>query len=224
MHLLRTIFSIVCFMGLLAVAQQPAASPEIPASPPVATTPQETPPPQPSTITSPPQETLPPQSAVTTAPQQETPAIPQAPPIAEEKPASPSVAPTLPMPEPTTATVYVYRYKQFVGSALSPSVYCDEVQLARMDNGRYFTVKLPPGKHAFRSNDKQSGLELDLKAGQPYFIRVEIAPGFMKGHGRLIQMTAEQGSYELKSKKLLPLDASKAVDRTLVSVEQAQLE
>src|ERR1700716_3249980 len=28
------------------------------------------------------------------------------------------------------ATVYVYRYKQFVGSALSPSVYCDETELA----------------------------------------------------------------------------------------------
>jgi hypothetical protein len=34
------------------------------------------------------------------------------------------------------ATVYVYRYKQFVGAALSPSVYCDDLQLARMDNGR----------------------------------------------------------------------------------------
>src|SRR5689334_2091556 len=30
------------------------------------------------------------------------------------------------------ATIYVYRYKQFVGSALSPSVYCDETELARM--------------------------------------------------------------------------------------------
>lgn len=40
------------------------------------------------------------------------------------------------------ATVYVYRYKQFVGAALEPSVYCDDVQLARMSNGRYFTVKV----------------------------------------------------------------------------------
>ena len=30
------------------------------------------------------------------------------------------------------ATVYVYRYKQFVGGALSPSVYCDETELARI--------------------------------------------------------------------------------------------
>lgn len=206
MRLIGTALLVLCLMGLFAVAQQPTTAPETPAPPPVATTPQETPPPQPST---------------TASPQQETPAIQQA--VTPREPASPTAA-KLQKPEPTTATVYVYRYKQYEGSALSPSVYCDEVQLARMDNGRYFGVTLAPGKHAFRSNDKQSGLELDLKAGQVYFIRVEIATGFWKGHGRLIHMTSEQGNYELKSKKLQPLDAAKTVDRTRVSVEAAQLE
>jgi hypothetical protein len=122
------------------------------------------------------------------------------------------------------ATVYVYRYKQFVGSALEPSVYCDEVQLARMDNGRYFAVRIDPGKHTFHSNDPQSGVALDLKPGQRYFIRVEIATGLMKGHGRLTLMSPEQGGYELKSSKLKPLDAGKVVDKARVSVEEAHLE
>lgn len=108
------------------------------------------------------------------------------------------------------ATVYVYRYKQFVGSALSPSVYCDETELARMENGRFFVVKLPAGKHVFRSNDKQSGVEEDLKGGQTYYIRVELVPGMMKGHGRLLSIAPEQGSYEIK--KLKPLDADKVKD------------
>jgi hypothetical protein len=122
------------------------------------------------------------------------------------------------------ATVYVYRYKQFVGAALAPSVYCDETELARMENGRYFTVKLDPGKHNFRSNDKQSGTELDMKAGQEYFLRVEIAAGAMKGHGRLVLMSPEQGGYELKSSKLKPLDSNKVVNATLVSVGEVHLE
>ncbi len=122
------------------------------------------------------------------------------------------------------ATVYVYRYKQFVGSALSPSVWCDETELARMENGRYFTVTLDPGKHTFHSNDPQSGVALDLKAGQPYFIRVEIATGLMKGHGRLTLVSAEQGTYELKSSKLKPLDQGKVVDKARVSVEEAVLQ
>ena len=46
-------------------------------------------------------------------------------------------------------------------------------------------LALSPGKHAFRSNDKQSVVDLDLKSGQTYFIRIDIATGFWKGHGRL---------------------------------------
>src|SRR6516165_8381733 len=113
--------------------------------------------------------------------------------LAQEQPApAPQTADTT----SSKATVYIYRYKQFVGSALSPSVYCDGNQLARMDNGRYFTATIEPGKHTFTSNDQQSGIDLDLKAGEQYFIRVEIAAGFAKGHGRLILMSPEQGSYE----------------------------
>ena len=117
-------------------------------------------------------------------------------------------------PEPpkddAKATVYIYRYKQFQGSALSPSVYCDDTELARMENGRFFVAKFAPGKHAFRSNDKQSGIELDMKAGEEYYIRVEIATGFTKGHGRLVSSAPEQGAYEIK--KLKPISADKVKD------------
>lgn len=122
------------------------------------------------------------------------------------------------------ATVYVYRYKQFVGSALSPSVFCDEEQVARLENGRYFAVKLDAGSHSFRSNDPQSGVALDVKAGQEYFIRVDIAAGMLKGHGRLSLTAPEQGRYELQSSKLKPLDNDKVVDHGRVSVEEAKFE
>gem|GEM_PF-2483513 len=127
-------------------------------------------------------------------------------------------------PKQPTSVVYVYRYKQFVGSALAPSVYCDEVQLARMENGRYFAVNVDPGQHTFRSNDKQSGIQLDIKPGQEYFIRLEIAAGFMKGHGRLILTAAEQGRYELQSNQLKPLAADKVADNSRVSVTEAKFD
>ena len=119
--------------------------------------------------------------------------------------------------------VYVYRYKQFVGSALQPSVYCDETQLARMENGRYFSVKIDPGQHTFRSNDQQSGVVLDAKAGQEYFLRVEIATGMLKGHGRLVLTAPEQGRFEVKA-GLKPLDEGKIADKTRVSVEEAKFD
>jgi hypothetical protein len=115
------------------------------------------------------------------------------------------------------AKVFVYRYKQLTGAALAPSVYCDEVQLARMDNGRYFVASISPGKHVFRSNDAQSGVEMETLPGKEYYIRVELATGFLKGHGRLVETTPEQGAYEVKKLKLLDPDKVKDPSRVLIN-------
>ena len=128
-----------------------------------------------------------------------------------------------PTSQPDKATVYFYRYKQYAGSVLKPSVYCDEVEVARMQNGHYFALTLDPGKHTFRSNDKQSGAEVDLKPGQEYFLRVEIVAGVMKGHGRLVAVVAEQAKYELRAKNLKPLDAENVTDKARVSSGPLQL-
>jgi hypothetical protein len=120
----------------------------------------------------------------------------------------------------SNAVVYIYRYKQFIGYTVEPSVYCNEVQLARMDNGRYFKVVLSPGTYIFRSNDKQSGIETELKNDEEYYIRVEIAQGLWKQYGRLVLMAKEQGAYEIK--KLKPLSASKIKDRKRVAVDEQQ--
>ena len=160
-------------------------------------------------------------SSPSPAPQTESAPTTQSAPTAESAPQTQS-APTTTQPATQTekAKVYFYRYKQYVGSALAPSVYCDEAELARMQNGRYLTVKLAPGKHTFRSNDKQSGVEVDLKPGQEYFLRVELVTGMMKGHGRVVAVVPEQARFELKAKNLKPLDADKVTDKERVSIEQ----
>lgn len=119
---------------------------------------------------------------------------------------------------PTEAkpTIYFYRIKQFAGSSLEPSVYCDEKELARMDNGRYFGVTLAPGKHVCRMGDKQTGFEIDVKGDQTYYAKVSIEAGFWKGHGRLTLIQPEQGGFELKKVKLL--GASKVRNRELVTL------
>jgi hypothetical protein len=119
-------------------------------------------------------------------------------------------APTTSTPKRSSvgrATVYVYRYKQFIGRAIESSVYCDDAQLARMDNGRYFAVEVAPGTHVFRSSDPQSGIELRVEPGATYYLRVEIAIGLVKGHGRIVLVQSEQGSVEIK--KLQRLGSAK---------------
>jgi hypothetical protein len=115
------------------------------------------------------------------------------------------------------AKVFIYRYKHVTGATLEPSVYCDDVQLARMDNGRYFVASISPGRHVFRSNDAQSGIEIETSPGQEYFIRIEIATGFLKGHGRLVETAREQGGYEIKKLKLLEPDKVRDQSRVLIN-------
>lgn len=112
--------------------------------------------------------------------------------------------------------IYFYRIKQYTGSALEPSVYCDDKELARMDNGRYFGVTLEPGKHICSMGDKQTGFEIDVKPGEQYYARVTIDVGFWKGRGRLTLMQKEQAGFELK--KVKPLGADKVKNRSLVTV------
>ena len=136
---------------------------------------------------------------------------------AQEPAASPTPAPATtesPAPGPAVVSdakprIYFYRIKQFTGSALEPTVYCDEKELARMDNGRYFVVTLEPGKHTCRMGDKQTGFEVDMKPGEEYYAKISIEMGVFKGRGRLTLLAKEQGAFELKKVKLLGADKVK---------------
>jgi hypothetical protein len=102
------------------------------------------------------------------------------------------------------ATIYVYRYNQFNGKAVRPSVYCDDKEEGRIQSGRQFAIVIPAGHHTLRSNDDQAIVSLDAKPGETYYVRVEIANGFVKAHGRLLLVPREQGNEEVK--RLDPAD------------------
>ena len=107
-------------------------------------------------------------------------------------------------------TVYIYRPKKMVGRALEPSVFVDETELARMDNGRYFAIKLKPGKHIVRMTDDKKGYALDMGPGQTYYFRVGIEAGMFKGHGKLTLDDAERAIAEIKKLEFLGQDKIKA--------------
>ena len=120
-------------------------------------------------------------------------------------------------PADIEARVYVYRYEQLYGKAIRPSLYCDEKEIARLQDGRYVALALKSGKHEFRSNDAQSRIDLDLKPGEHYYIRLDLATGLLKAHGRLMLMLPEQGQAEFK--RLKPIDKSMVKDRTLFAAD-----
>ena len=113
------------------------------------------------------------------------------------------------------STIFIGRLKDFGTRNWRPSVYVDEVELARSQNGRYLAAKIDAGKHTFRAEDPQFSVQMDLKPGECYFFRVELATGFWKAHGRLVSVTLEQGVLDLK--RLEPIDSSHVKDTSRVA-------
>jgi hypothetical protein len=144
-----------------------------------------------------------------------------------------SSAPVLPSPAAPAASaganataadatcLRVYRQRRYAGSALAPSIYVDDQQIARVGNGRRVSIRLTPGPHTIRSDDKSSAISLDVKQGQEYFIRVDEATGFWKGHGRLTLVLPEQGSAEYKLEKPIEEDRKIAKDMIVNESEAA---
>ena len=100
-----------------------------------------------------------------------------------------------------TATVYFYRYRQMQGKALRPSVYCDDVALGRIQNGRVLTVHIAPGTYTFTAEDRQAGAAVLLEGGKAYYFRTDLQVGFWKGHFRLTMVQLDQGKYDTASMK-----------------------
>lgn len=113
------------------------------------------------------------------------------------------------------ANVAIYRYAQFTGKGIRPSIVVDGIDIARIQSGRYLMLALEPGKHTFASSDPQSQVEIDLAPGGNYFFRIEIATGVWKGHGRLMLVMKEQGVAEVR--KMQPADWGMIKDRSRLS-------
>lgn len=107
-------------------------------------------------------------------------------------------------------TIFIYRPKKIIAKALEPSVFVDGTELARMDNGRYFALKLPPGKHIVHLTDEKKGYAVDMGPGQAYFFRIGIEAGMWKGKGKITLDDPERAIAEIKKIKFIDQDKIKA--------------
>jgi len=116
------------------------------------------------------------------------------------------------------STLYVYRPRRYEWATLKPSVYADGKQLARIENGRFFVVRLDPGKHTIRSDEKAPSVDINMDPGRTYYISIEIEEGLLKGYGSPSLVPTDQAQNEVKQTK--PISASDIKDRALVVTEQ----
>jgi len=102
----------------------------------------------------------------------------------------------------STATIRFYRPHRFEGSALKPPLFVDDANVASLHNGDAVEIIVLAGQHRVNSNDKSTGIDLDAKAGQTYYIRVDIKTGAWKGHGAITLVDPQQGKFEFSKQKI----------------------
>jgi hypothetical protein len=112
--------------------------------------------------------------------------------------------------QPTTpvkpeATLHIYRPRLDVGKAAHPTVSCDAFAVARIQNGRVYTMKISAGRHSFTVGEKTAAIDVDAEAGKEYFLRVEYPPNASFAVGATVVLVdPAEGLKEIK--KLRPLD------------------
>ena len=122
-----------------------------------------------------------------------------------------------PAPKDGKVRVFVYRNSGILEMEFKPSVYADETDVAQVQAGHNLTLALAPGTHTFRSTDKKEQVSLDLKAGQQYFVRIDVSLAALKGHGKVVSVAPEQAAPEYAQTK--PADDSMLKDRSLIAPE-----
>jgi hypothetical protein len=104
------------------------------------------------------------------------------------------------------STVHIYRNKLSVGTAAHPTVSCDMFEIARIQNGRVYTLRVSAGRHSFTTTHDETGIMVDVESGKEYFVRIDFTPNArFHGDASPTLVAPEQGRMEIL--KLRPLDA-----------------
>jgi len=122
-------------------------------------------------------------------------------------------------PNAQTATVYFYMpHHAWTTWRFSGKVYVDEKRTAEISKNRYFVLRLPAGKHSFYVREKKfGGLELDLVAGETYYLRVNLDEGGSRIKFRGVSSVPKEEA-EFLIKEIQPIKQGDIYDRTFVDM------
>lgn len=94
----------------------------------------------------------------------------------------------------------------------APPVFCDGKLLAELDGGRYFVLNLDGGHYGFHSKNKTNGgVELEVKPGETYYLRVEMEhTGYFLKFSGISLTPPEQGAFTVR--QLRPISSKYVKD------------
>jgi hypothetical protein len=127
---------------------------------------------------------------------------------ASAAPLDPAVAEIVGKPAEGKALVVFFRPAKFSGAAVGFKVRESEHELGKLRNGNYFTVEAAPGAHAYTVHSEAKDLlNLEVEAGETYFVSGAVGMGFIVGRPNITPSTVADFEKVMKKlKKSKPLD------------------
>lgn len=106
-------------------------------------------------------------------------------------------------PEAGKGQIVFFREKKFAGAAVNYIVREGETELGKLSSGSYFVVAVEPGAHAYTvHSEAKDVLNLEVEAGETYYVIGGITMGFLAGRPNL--SPSDQAAFDAMSGKLKP--------------------
>ncbi len=128
--------------------------------------------------------------------------------IAQEAPVTaPEAATSAQAPAAATATIVFFRPSKLMGAALGFKVRENGAELGKLRNGKYFVLQVAPGAHQFDvHSETKDVLNIEVEAGQTYYIQGVLGMGIMAGRPNLTPSDAATfEGMKSKLKEVAPL-------------------
>ena len=108
-------------------------------------------------------------------------------------------------PSDQEAVVYFVR-PAFIGKAVKIWAFVDQTVVGANKGKHYTFAKVPAGRHLFWAKaENLSALQLDVEAGQTYYLKQKVKMGGLKARVKLIQVDAAEGGEALEKCKYTTL-------------------
>lgn len=124
-------------------------------------------------------------------------------PAAEQTQAAAAMPEGISAPAEGMGQIVFFRPSKFKGAAISYKVREGETELGKLNNGAYFVVQVAPGAHAYTvHSEAKDVLNLEVEAGETYYVVGGISMGFMAGRPNLSPAT--EADFQAAAAKLKP--------------------
>lgn len=112
----------------------------------------------------------------------------------------------LPAPPEGQGQIVFWRPGTLVGAALGCGVNIEAERISALGKGKYFLLNLSPGAYAFNAkSEAKDVLNMEIEAGEVYYVKCTIRMGIMAGRPNLAPSNAAE--FEAKKASLKYVDS-----------------